>query len=144
MDSHRSPEHYGRTFRLEGEIAVCRKVIDLMEEAMLPKRRCEMIFAVAEAGFPVRGVIELLGVSQSGYYAWLTRKTARPRAAPCRQTTTTGSTRNNPRNTCGTFSSARPADSETRKRKPPAPTDRTPAPRHPRPTSVSGFPGLQQ
>lgn len=62
-----------RVEELEGELSAYRKVVRLMMEYVPPKGRYEVVSAMTEAGLPARGAVGLLGVSESGYYAWRER-----------------------------------------------------------------------
>ncbi|KAA9374844.1 transposase [Microbispora cellulosiformans] len=62
-----------RIAELETELAVTRWAGELLREVVSPKRRFEAIAVMGGEGLPVQVCCHVMGVSESGYYAWRSR-----------------------------------------------------------------------
>jgi putative transposase len=58
---------------LEVELAATRRAAELLKEAVPPKARFETVDLMGGEGTPIRVCARVVGVSESGYYAWRRR-----------------------------------------------------------------------
>ncbi|HEU4422784.1 MAG TPA: transposase [Pilimelia sp.] len=66
-----------RIAELETELAVTRRANELLREAVPPKARYAAIATMAAEGLPVQVACRVVGVAESGFYAWRVRTPSR-------------------------------------------------------------------
>lgn len=62
-----------RIAELETELRIARRATELLKDVKLPKDRYAAINVMAAEKLPVQSACRILDVSESGFYAWLTR-----------------------------------------------------------------------
>ena len=59
-----------RIAELEAEVAAMKRSQELLKELVPPKGRFDVIAQMADEGHPIKVACRILGVSESGFYAW--------------------------------------------------------------------------